>query len=205
MLDITLKNIQVNLPDKSKLFHINHLHIPYGEHVLVKGKSGQGKTTLLHLIAGLLKPDQGELKIGSESLIDLNDNQLCQMRREKIGVIFQKLNLLDHLTAKENVLLSSQDVGSVLDDVGLSKSADTRCSVLSLGEQQRVAVARILAQKLDIILADEPTSSLDEENTKFVINALKKKAAGKTLVVVSHDDRLNPYFDRVLQFSEVIR
>jgi putative ABC transport system ATP-binding protein len=205
MLDITLKDIQVKLPNGSNLFKISHLHIPFGEHILIQGKSGQGKTTLLHLIAGLLNPNEGQVRIGSEILRDLDDNQRCEMRRNKMGVVFQKLNLLDHLTVSENILLTSKDMGDVLSTVGLSEKSDTRCSVLSLGEQQRVAVARILAQNIEIILADEPTSSLDAENAEFVIQALKKKAEGKTLIVVSHDERLTKHFHRVLKFSEVIR
>lgn len=207
VLDIKFLKIKVDLPNGRKLLNLDQWEIPFGRHLLIQGESGKGKTTLLHLIAGLFRPQSGILQIGPHSLNDLSDNELCDLRREKIGVVFQKLNLIDHLTVRENLaLISSHEAGkieSVLRRVGLFERADERCSVLSLGEQQRVAVARVLVQEPQVILADEPTSSLDARNARFVIEALKEAARGKTLIVVSHDERLSEFFDEVISFEEL--
>jgi ABC-type lipoprotein export system ATPase subunit len=209
-LDIRLLKIKVVLPSGKTLFSIPELTIPFGSHVLIQGESGRGKTTLLHLMAGLFSPQQGEVSIGGMHLNLMNDNHLCELRQEKIGVIFQKLNLIEHLTVAENISLSltrrTTDKQSLVDDaikqVNLEEHGHDRCSFLSLGEQQRVAVARVLAQNPAIILADEPTSSLDDKNTEFVLSSLKKAAKEKTLIVVSHDRRISSRFERVIAFEE---
>lgn len=202
-LNIELKNIRVSLPDGRRLFSIPQFDIPQGHHLLLQGESGAGKTTLLHLIAGLFTPQEGEVHLGSYRISHLKDEDRCDLRRKKIGVIFQKLNLLDHLTCEENVLLVADSAKESLQKVRLTEKSNDRVSYLSLGEQQRVAVARVLAQKPEIILADEPTSSLDEANMEFVMQALKEAAAGKTLIVVSHDHRITKYFDQVVSFKEL--
>lgn len=204
-LDISIQNVEVRLPNKKVLFSIRDFNLPFGRHILIQGESGSGKTTLLHLIAGLFNPSQGHVKIGTTDLNSLSENDRCVFRRQKIGVIFQKLNLLDHLTAQENIELSKQSSVDSLSLVNLKEKSDVRTSTLSLGEQQRVAVARVIAQAPEIILADEPTSSLDETNSNFVMQALKKSAHGKTLIVVSHDHRIEKYFDQVISFKEIIK
>lgn len=204
-LNIELNNVKVSLPNGRVLFVIPQFSIPYGSHILIQGESGKGKTTFLHLLAGLFKPQEGHVKIGDDTLDSMSDNQLCDLRRKKIGVIFQKLNILDHLTAQENVELSSHQAEASLARVNMKERSQDRCSYMSLGEQQRVAVARVLAQEPDVILADEPTSSLDETNAEFVLEALKESAKGKTLIVVSHDHRISKYFDKVLQFEEITK
>lgn len=200
--DIHLTNIEVSLPSGRTLFAIPHMNIAQGSHILIKGQSGCGKTTFLHLLAGLFSPTQGSVKIGEKDLQQMNDNDLCHFRRKNLGVIFQKLNILDHLTVEENIFLVSSNT-DVLKKVQLEDRKNDRCSYLSLGEQQRVAVARVLAQAPPIILADEPTSSLDQTNSKFVMKALKESTQGKTLIVVSHDERIEKYFDRVINFKEL--
>lgn len=204
-LDISIQNVEVRLPNKNVLFSIRDFSAPFGRHILIQGESGTGKTTLLHLIAGLFTPAQGSVKLGAIDLNALSENERCVLRREKIGVIFQKLNLLDHLTAQENIELSKHSSIDALSLVNLQDKTNIRTSFLSLGEQQRVAVARVIAQAPEIILADEPTSSLDETNSNFVMQALKKSAQGKTLIVVSHDHRIEKYFDQVLSFKEIIK
>lgn len=200
--DIHLVNIEVSLPNGRTLFAIPHMSIPQGSHILIKGQSGCGKTTFLHLLAGLFSPKVGQVKIGEQDLSQMSDNDLCHFRRKSLGVIFQKLNILDHLTVEENIFLVSKD-SDVLKKVQLADRKKDRCSYLSLGEQQRVAVARVLAQAPPIILADEPTSSLDQTNSEFVMKALKESAQGKTMIVVSHDERIEKYFDRVIDFKEL--
>jgi len=208
--DIHLSNVRVVLPNNRELFAISDFLIPYGSHVLIQGESGSGKTTFLHLIAGLFSPQLGHVSIGDIRIDSLDDNARCELRMNTIGVIFQKLNLLDHLTVAENISLSlapeTKDrelrIYNAIDRVNLKGHAGDRCSFLSLGEQQRVAVARVLAQEPRIILADEPTSSLDEKSGDFVMNALKDAAKGRTLVVVSHDLRISRQFDKVIPFRE---
>ncbi|AHI04745.1 glutamine-transport ATP-binding protein ABC transporter GlnQ [Bdellovibrio bacteriovorus W] len=178
------------------------MSIVHGSHILIKGQSGCGKTTFLHLLAGLFSPSQGSVRIGEHDLSQMGDGELCHFRRESLGVIFQKLNILDHLTVEENIFLVSKST-DVLKKVQLADRKKDRCSYLSLGEQQRVAVARVLAQAPPIVLADEPTSSLDQVNAEFVMKALKECAQGKTLIVVSHDERIEKYFDQVIDFKEL--
>lgn len=188
------------------LFTVRELHIRSGEKVLIQGPSGLGKTTLLHLIGGILRPSAGEVKVDGLSLYNLGDRELSQFRRHRIGLIYQKLNLIEHLSVRENLelLKSNQDSAPLLRELGLEKAADRWASVLSLGEQQRVAVGRVLLQKPDLILADEPTSSLDRPNTETVMKLLVKAAAGKTLITVSHDERVEKYFDRVVNLKEIL-
>lgn len=215
MFDLELSHIKVEVPqlqqDKKILFQIDRLEIKAGEHIHIHGPSGSGKTTLLHLLSGLFVPAQGVVKVGSTRFDHISERARTQFRRQHIGVIFQKLNLLDYLTVKENVRLglrgqeSEHIVNSAISRVGLDDKASVLCSVLSLGEQQRVAVARILAMRPDIILADEPTSSLDEDNAIQVIEALIESAQGKTLVVVSHDHRLKNRLHRTINFKELVR
>ena len=204
-LDIELSDVQVSLPHKEILFKIPHFVVPFGRHILIQGESGKGKTSFLHLLAGLYLPATGSVTIGKQNLNLLSDNQRCEMRREKLGIIFQKMNLFDHLTAQENVDLTARSTDDVLTRVNLKNKPHVRSSNLSGGEQQRVAIARVLAQKPQIILADEPTSSLDEGNSDFVVQALKEASQGQTLIVVSHDHRIRKYFDQVLAFEDIIR
>jgi ABC-type lipoprotein export system ATPase subunit len=211
---ILLDRIEVVLPNQRKLFSLSRWEVPQGSHILVQGPSGAGKTTLLHLIAGLFLASSGEVKIGERNLKLLSDDARADLRREQIGVIFQKLNLLDHLTVSENIqlvsrnLASSEALSSVaesIDRVKLSGRNDERCAHLSLGEQQRVAVARVLHQRPNILLADEPTSSLDDRNADFIIQAIKEASKNKTLIVVSHDQRLAKHFDHVVKFGELTK
>lgn len=211
-MDIRLSNIEVRLPSSGRLlFRIGAYGVASGARVLVEGASGLGKTTLLHLIAGLFLPDSGEVHVGPHVVHALSDEARCRLRRRHIGLIFQRLNLLDHLTACENVLLglppgrsSTAIARAALERLGMTSLAHARSASLSLGEQQRVAVARVVAARPDVILADEPTSSLDRANADAVMDALFETAAGRTLVVVSHDQRLRSRFDRVADFAEVI-
>ncbi len=211
-LDLHLSKIKVVLPNGRRLFAVQDLKIPFGSHVLIQGESGRGKTTFLHLIAGLFSPTEGHVQIGNQRMDSMTDDQRCDLRMQKIGVIFQKLNLIDHLTVAENVSLampaqglgSAERIGPAIERVNLKGRDDERCSYLSVGEQQRVAVARVLAQQPEIILADEPTSSLDEKNSGFVIDALLDAAKGKTLIVVSHDHRISTRFPKIIPFQEFI-
>ena len=174
--------------------------------MLLHGASGTGKSSLLHLIAGLMQPTSGDVRVGDRSLSTMSEPERSRLRRSSFGLIFQKLNLLSHLTSAENIALSIFDPARVswaLEQVRMTAFANERVSNLSGGEQQRIAVARVLAQAPEILLADEPTSSLDDENAAFVADALKKAAKGKTLLVVSHDDRLVSRFSDRRSLSDL--
>jgi ABC-type lipoprotein export system ATPase subunit len=198
-----VKVTQAHVPG---LFTIRDLKVRSGEKVLIQGPSGLGKTTLLHLIGGILRPSSGEVKVDNIHLYDLDDRELSQFRRHRIGLIYQKLNLIEHLSVRENLelLKSGQDSASLLKQLGLETSANKWASVLSLGEQQRVAVGRVLLQKPDLILADEPTSSLDRPNAETIMKLLVQAAQGKTLIAVSHDERVEKYFDRVIDLQDIL-
>lgn len=203
-MDIELRGIEV-----ASLFKFSHLSIPANEKVLIYGPSGSGKTSLLHLIGGLWRPSRGEVLCGGLNLAALSDAELSHFRREKLGFVFQKMNLLEHLTCAENLELVRNQRGesaeSVLGKVGLQEKLSVRAGSLSLGEQQRLAVVRVLLQNPVVVLADEPTSSLDEANAKKVMELLLETSQKKTLIVVSHDSRLQKYFDRIVNFAELIQ
>lgn len=151
-----------------------------------------------------MRPSTGSVFLGPHELSALSDGARSTLRRDHMGLIFQKLNLLSHLTVTENVALAGgPDVATALKRVGLAELSEARAAVLSGGEQQRVAVARVLAQKPGIVLADEPTSSLDDKNAAFVIDALKEAARGRTLLVVSHDDRVVRAFSQIVSLEEL--
>lgn len=178
--------------------------------MLIKGPSGIGKTTLLHLIAGLFLPDEGEVSIGDKSLNRLTDNERSALRRNSIGIIFQKLNLIEHLTVLENAGLqihggkdSAAVIAAALGRTGMSALSGRLSASLSLGEQQRVAVARVLSLSPEIVLADEPTSSLDENNTNIIIDSLINLPSDTTLITVSHDHRIENRFSRIINFSDL--
>lgn len=203
-MDIEFKQVEV-----ANLFKIPFFSVKSGEKVLIQGPSGRGKTTLLHLIGGLLQPDKGQITVGGKDLHSFSDSELSQLRRQDIGFVFQKLNLIEHLTTLENLKLSSvlddQELMDLLKQVKLEDKASQWAGKLSLGEQQRLAVTRVLAQDPRLILADEPTSSLDEANAHNIIELLLLASRGqkKTLIVVSHDKRLHSAFDRVVELEDI--
>ena len=172
------------------------LTIRPGEFVAVMGPSGAGKSTLLHLIAGLDAPTAGEVVVGGQPLASLDDDALTLLRRRRLGIVFQAFNLIDVLTAEENVsiALRARSVAPreavqralvALDRVGVGDLADRLISELSGGQMQRVAVARALAAEADVLLADEPTSELDETNRDVVVAELRAEAARGAVVVVA--------------------
>jgi len=194
------------------LLRINDLNIHPGSRVLIHGPSGAGKTTLLHLIAGLFLPNEGEVAIGGTRLSQLSDGERCEFRRKHFGIIFQSLNLLDHLTCEENILLSCgggsdarASARRALGQVNMQDYDKRYAAHLSIGQRQRVAVARVIASRPLFVLADEPTSSLDDVNCSAVLDALLAVADKRTtLVVVSHDQRIKDRFSTHLDIQEFV-
>ncbi len=185
-----------------------------GEIVSIVGPSGSGKSTLLGLIGGLDTPTKGEIEIDGVDITRMNEDQLTEIRNEKIGFIFQFFNLIPTLTALENVLLPMQfarkapknpekRAKELLDLLGLKDRRNHRPSELSGGQQQRVAIARALANNPPLLLADEPTGNLDTESGSVVLQTLAdiREHEGTTVVIVTHDPKLAQHADRTLSWS----
>ena len=172
------------------------LTVPQGEWLAIVGSSGSGKTTLMNMIGCMDTPSKGSVKLEGRKLEDLNAGQLADVRKNMIGLVFQKFYLVPHLTAVENVMVA-QYYHSVVDEkqalaalerVGLKDRAHHLPSQLSGGEQQRVCVARALINEPKLILADEPTGNLDEKNEKIVLDLFRQlHDQGTTIIVVTHD------------------
>jgi len=174
--------------------------IAEGEFVMVHGKSGCGKTTLLNILGGLDRPTSGDVAIDGESIIDLSEDELARIRLQKIGFVFQDYNLLMDLTIRENVALPLKfskrpdegRVDTLLKKFDIAHIANETANKVSGGEAQRAAIARAMTNEPRIILADEPTGNLDRENTENVISAfeLARKDFGTTTVLATHDSDL---------------
>ncbi|MBT2525870.1 MULTISPECIES: ABC transporter ATP-binding protein [Streptomyces] len=184
-----------------------------GEFTAIMGPSGSGKSTLMHCVAGLDSFSSGSVRIGETELGTLKDKQLTQLRRDKIGFIFQAFNLLPTLTAAENITLPMDIAGrkpdkewleTVIGMVGLSDRLSHRPSQLSGGQQQRVAVARALASRPEIMFGDEPTGNLDSRSGAEVLGFLRNsvRELGQTVVMVTHDPSAASYADRVIFLAD---
>lgn len=175
------------------------LHVKRGECVVLKGSSGSGKSTLLSLIAGLMQPSQGEVRVDGKEISKLPEHFSAALRRQKMGFIFQKYHLIAHLSVLENVmtplipenlplLVLERKAKAVMEQCGIAHKAKMRVNRLSGGEQQRVAIARSLINDPLIILADEPTANLDERLSRELIATLAiLKGKGVTLLIATHD------------------
>jgi putative ABC transport system ATP-binding protein len=184
------------------------LDIGAGEWLAVMGPSGSGKTTLLNLLAGLDRADAGEIRVGEAQLETLGESGLTRYRREVVGLVFQQFHLLPYLTALENVMVAqhyhsladADEAAGGLERVGLGDFLSRRPGELSGGEQQRVCIARALINHPKLILADEPTGNLDEENERRVLEILGQlHRAGHTLVVVTHSPHVGALADRRIE------
>ena len=190
------------------------LAIRAGEFAFLVGPSGSGKTTLLSVLGCILTPDAGEVRILGEDLLQLNAQQRADLRRDRIGFVFQRFHLIRGLNAAENVAVPLTLAGmapraarkrslELLEAVGLADRAKSHPARLSTGQCQRIALARALAAGPDLILADEPTASLDAENGREAMLLLRRLTAdqGKTAVVVTHDHRIFEFADRILHLD----
>jgi putative ABC transport system ATP-binding protein len=184
-----------------------NLELPGGEFVVFLGPSGSGKTTLLNIIGGLDTPTSGRVEVAGRSLADAGERQLTIYRREAVGFVFQFFNLVPTLTARENVELvaelspSPRDAAEVLDAVGLKERQNHFPAALSGGEQQRVAIARALVKRPALVLADEPTGSLDFETAIRVLKVLRdaSRAMNHSVLLVTHNQDITHMADRVVR------
>ncbi len=191
-----------------------NLEIADGDFVAIIGPSGSGKTTLLSTLGGMLAPTTGKMWIDDQSVYDLPVADRARLRQEKIGFVFQTFNLVPYLTARENVSIPMYLAGmtpaaqreratELLESVGLAERMEHKPSELSTGQQQRVALARTLANNPDLILADEPTGNLDPASRQMVLSYFEKfNQTGKTIVMVTHDIAAARTAKRMLNLSE---
>jgi putative ABC transport system ATP-binding protein len=201
---LELRRVSMDLAAESNTVPILHdisVAFPARGSVAIVGPSGSGKTTLLMICAGLLQPTQGQALFGQTDMTLITEDQLADLRRQNIGIVFQNFHLIPTMTAQENVaipleLSGTKDAAALaraaLESVGLSHRLDHYPSQLSGGEQQRVAIARALSIKPRLILADEPTGNLDQDTGEIVIDLLFKHVANNdaTLVLITHDPDL---------------
>jgi putative ABC transport system ATP-binding protein len=184
-----------------------------GRYTAIMGPSGSGKSTLMHCLAGLDSVTRGEVYIGDTRLTGMSDGDLTQLRRTKVGFVFQQFNLLPTLTAEENILLPLAIAGrkpdkawfdTVIDTIGLRDRLRHRPSQLSGGQQQRVACARALVARPDVVFADEPTGNLDSRSGAEVLGFLRNSVRdyGQTIVMVTHDPNAASYADRVVFLAD---
>jgi putative ABC transport system ATP-binding protein len=190
------------------------LEVGQGEAVAVMGPSGCGKSTLLHLIGGLDRPTAGQLLVAGQRVGTLSERALARLRRDRIGFVFQTFQLMDELTAQENVELPALLSGhapskararatALLDQVGLADRARHLPAMLSGGQRQRVAIARALVNDPEIVLADEPTGNLDSASAFDVLSLLGElHAGGLTLMIVTHDERIAATADRLISMRD---
>lgn len=195
---------------KQEIFHKLNLKIERGEFVVMIGKSGSGKSTLLNMIGLLLKADSGSITLFGETNIAPYSRKAEKLLRTKIGYLFQNFALIDEESVYDNLKLvikgknKQEQMDQVLRDVGLSGYGSKKIYTCSGGEQQRIALARLLLKPCDLILADEPTGSLDHENKLIVWQLLEKMhMAGKTIIVVTHDEELKQFADRIISLDDL--
>ncbi|MEG0308748.1 MAG: ATP-binding cassette domain-containing protein [Clostridium sp.] len=199
---IEIKNLSKKFDDKT-IFSDFNLTIEDGDFIIFSGPSGCGKTTLLNMIGAIEKIDNGEIIVDG---VDIKNkrNQLNYFRT-KIGFLFQNFALVDNKTVKDNLKFIRKDckttlsIEDALNIVGLEEKLNKKVYTLSGGEQQRVALARLMLKKCDVILADEPTGSLDKKNAEDVLNILKQlNKQGKTIILVTHDEDIKKQGNKVI-------
>ena len=189
------------------------LDIKKGEFIAIIGKSGSGKTTLLNMIAGLDNPDSGSIRLDNADVAKMTGKQTAILRRQKIGVIYQFYNLIPELNVVENITLPTELdqktidkewLGEILQTVGLAGRENAYPTALSGGQQQRAAIARALFGKPSLILADEPTGNLDNENSAEVMKLLKtmNEKYGITILIVTHSDAVAEQAQRVIAIAD---
>jgi len=195
--------------DNDFIFKFEDIKLKNEENLLILGNSGIGKTTLLHLLSGLLKAKSGSIELYGKELTKLSSFQLDRFRRDNIGIVFQKPHFVNSLTVKENLDLAqyiadkkdNKRIETILNNLNIFDKINKKTNELSQGEKQRVSIALAIVNSPKLILADEPTSSLDDDNCSNVIKILKKQASdfGAQLIVITHDSRLKKHFKKSIK------
>ncbi|MAI29441.1 MAG: ABC transporter ATP-binding protein [Rickettsiales bacterium] len=202
-----IKNLEYQKSNKKILSNLN-FDVEKGKHLLILGSSGSGKTSLINIMSGLLKPTNGEIFFKEYKYSLLLEEEFDKIRATYFGFIFQKLHLIGHLNVKQNIDLIKNKIDSnklekLILRLGLTQKSQQMVSELSVGEAQRVAIARGLANSPKVIFADEPTSSLDDYNAQKVIELIldQTKQTNATLIVSTHDKRIKKYFSKITEMS----
>lgn len=207
---IKTKNLTLQYNSNGDLFHFPDIDLPDEESLLILGKSGIGKTTLLHLIAGLLQPKSGSVTIDNSNLQTLKNKNLDQFIGKHIGLVFQKnyanrsLNVIENLQARLYFSKQKQNkshVENLLKTLNILECKTKRINELSEGQLQRLGIALSVVHQPKVILADEPTASLDDDNCKIVLQLLlqQSKLNKANLIVITHDQRVKPMFKNILE------
>jgi putative ABC transport system ATP-binding protein len=220
---IDLEHVKFSWPGAPVLLEIERLHVASGERVFLRGPSGSGKSTLLGLIGGVLAPAAGSVRVLDRPLHEMSAAERDRFRGEHVGFVFQMFNLIPYLSVRENVLLALRfaparaaripanergaEAARLLAALGLADAAqlDRPVTQLSIGQQQRVAAARALLGRPELLVADEPTSALDHDARESFLRLLMQECAahGTTLLFVSHDPTLGSLFDREIRLNEL--
>ncbi len=191
-------------------FQFPDIECHFGEHLLLLGESGKGKTTLLHLLAGMLKPSAGQIMVGDIQTSSLSGKEMDRFRGKNVGIVFQTPHFVESLSVEDNLILPQYLTGNdvnrkqareIMGRLRLGNMMHKKPATLSSGEKQRVAIARAIMNDPILILADEPTSALDDHNANEVINLLEEQAkqANASLIIVTHDNRLKDHFPKSIQ------
>ena len=199
----------------SQVVALDHVDVDFtgGQFTAIMGPSGSGKSTLMHLLAGLDSASAGQAFLGDTEITSLNDDGLTNLRRTRLGFVFQSFNLLPTLTAEQNILLPLELAGRRVDravfnelttSLGLTDRLRHRPSQLSGGQQQRVAVARAMMSDPEVVFADEPTGALDQRTGTALLEYLQRRSRqhGQTIIMVTHDPKAAAYADRVLMLLD---
>jgi putative ABC transport system ATP-binding protein len=202
---VAITSLSYKYPE-GKAIDFQDFTVGKGDHTLLLGESGCGKTTLLHLLGGLLRGAKGNIKIKDVDLLNLSESELDKFRKDNLGFIFQKNHLITALDVQQNLLLASHDkpfINDVLASLNIDHLKHQKVTRLSHGQAQRVAIARSLVNKPSLILADEPTSALDDRNSDAVIQLLLQVADKyqSTLVIATHDSRLKSKINRQIKLG----
>ena len=202
-----VKNLDFIIANNTILSELN-FSLDNGSHLIISGPSGSGTSTLINLMSGLYRPTSGHVSFESNDYSKLTDKDIDEMRAKNFGLIFQRLHLIKHLTVEQNILLGFNkiklpNIEKLIEDIGLTAKKKQLAKDLSFGESQRVAIARGVVNNPKIIFADEPTSSLDDENTTRVLKLISAQAnKNKSSIVIStHDERVKKFFKNILEIK----
>ena len=205
---IKVKNVSKHFANETAIDY-SDITFEKGKSYMLLGASGCGKSTLLNMIAGILSPESGTIEISGEDMTKKSQKEKDKFRIQKIGYIFQDFKLIPEMTVMDNIAILRlekvyiSEADKVLDALGILGKKNKKVKHLSGGEKQRVAIARAIVKKPDIILADEPTGNLNFAIGEAVIKQLIEVSEGKTLIAVTHDERLGKYFDHIIDMNQV--